>query len=238
MSEKTVASRHVPAPISNPAEPTAQAATTRTVSRRARFGRWCCALVLVMSACQNGSSPADPMGAEPGSSGCGPYPDASTSPYVLPYPVGRTYTVIQGNCTSRSHAVGTRRTYAYDFDLQIGDPIIAARAGQVAGIVQHYPDSTRVRGEENYVDVLHDDGTLARYIHLTTNGARVRSGERVEQGQVIAISGDSGWSALPHLHFDVFACSTCDRSIPVTFRNTDPHPNGLVEGLAYTAGVH
>jgi murein DD-endopeptidase MepM/ murein hydrolase activator NlpD len=167
--------------------------------------------------------------------GCaGPYPEQASSPYVLPWRVGEGYRVGQGNCGPGSHATGTIVQYAYDFLMPIGTPIAAARAGVVFLVEERFPDGTRRPGEENYVNVLHQDGTLAGYVHFTQNGALVEVGESVVQGQVIGLSGDSGSSTEPHLHFHVQGCNGCSTSA-VTFRNTRSHPGGLVAGETYTA---
>jgi hypothetical protein len=56
------------------------------------------------------------------------------------------------------------------------------------------------------------------------------------------LSGNTGNTAnKPHLHFSVTNCDPVSQgtaqcpTIPVTFRNTDPNPNGLQAGVAYTA---
>jgi murein DD-endopeptidase MepM/ murein hydrolase activator NlpD len=51
--------------------------------------------------------------------------------------------------------------------------------------------------------VLHDDGTFGVYAHLRQGSALVRPGQRVSNGQLIAQSGNSGYSTGPHLHFAV-----------------------------------
>jgi murein DD-endopeptidase MepM/ murein hydrolase activator NlpD len=82
------------------------------------------------------------------------------------------------------------------------------------------------------VFIRHDDDKLGRYFHLTQGGALVEPGRQVLAGDVIGLSGDSGRSFAPHLHFDVTPCATilgCV-SLPVMLWNTRPHPNGLVEG--------
>jgi len=56
----------------------------------------------------------------------------------------------------------------------------------------------------NYVLVLHDDGSIASYVHLKHKGALVSVGDRVEAGQDIGLSGNTGWSRGAHLHFSVY----------------------------------
>ena len=58
---------------------------------------------------------------------CGMYPQAETSPSVLPYVAGEAYRVLQVNCGSATHF--DRLRFAYDFQLPIGATVVAARAG-------------------------------------------------------------------------------------------------------------
>jgi len=171
----------------------------------------------------------------PGSSGrCGPWPSQESSPYVLPYPAGTTFQVRQGNCTPGTHTVGSRDQYAYDFDLSIGDLVVAARAGVVEELEERFEDGNGVVTEANYVLIRHDDGQASVYFHLTRNGVLVALGDPVAQGEPVALSGQTGRSGIsPHLHFGVLGPAGV--TVPVTFRNTIPHPNGLVQGESYPA---
>ena len=174
-------------------------------------------------------------------SSCGPYPEQATSLYVLPYEVGTGHEMVHGNCTApgTSHQDGGTRQYAYDFDMPIGTLLVAARAGQVSAVLQSNMDGTRIPGEENYVMITHDDGTHGRYFHITLNGSIVAVGQVVGQGDPIALSGDTGESHGPHLHFVVEPAGESPLvprgGTPVTFLNTSPHPNGLREGVVYVA---
>ncbi len=155
--------------------------------------------------------------------------------YVLPYPVGREYTCSQGFNGQYSHYGSFR--YAVDFAMPIGTLITAARSGRVVYIVESNSDNDRTEGHENVVIVMHDDTTYARYVHLTTNGALVAIGRTVAPGDTIGLSGNSGSSGAPHLHFDVTKTYTgrSDQTIPFDFKNTIPHPNGFEVGVAYKA---
>ena len=55
--------------------------------------------------------------------------------------------------------------------------------------------------------VLHDDGTLGEYMHLSPSGVEVEPGQRVERGQELALSGNTGFSSTPHLHFQVMTAT-------------------------------
>lgn len=179
------------------------------------------------------------------------YPAQENSEYILPWPVGENYLVGQGNCVaagSGSHAIGSRAEFAYDIVMPVGTSLLAVRSGTVIYVEESYADGTRVAGEENTIVIRHADGTISNYGHLTTMGALVDVDDVVGQGDVIALSGDSGASTEPHLHFEILGCDgppillepivtfnpSC-RSLPTTFRNTSPNPRGMVEGLRYDA---
>ena len=190
-------------------------------------------LALVCVSCGGGGSGATP----PMTEGCPTSHAQATSPYVLPYEAGSSYRVSQGNCTDFSHVTGTPDQYAYDFVMPIGTILIASRGGTVTRITDTFEDNTGVPGEENVVGITHADGSQALYFHLAENGAMVTMQQAVRQGDVIALSGNSGNSTEPHLHFVVGGPPGTGGvgTLPITFSNTDPHPNGLVAGRSYPA---
>lgn len=58
-------------------------------------------------------------------------------------------------------------------------------------------------GVGNFVVIEHDDGTFSAYWHNRKNTTAVSVGERVGRGQLLALSGNTGNSSEPHLHWDV-----------------------------------
>ncbi|HEX2189361.1 MAG TPA: M23 family metallopeptidase [Longimicrobiaceae bacterium] len=176
----------------------------------------------------------------PAAAACSEYPPQHASEYVLPYPVGQAYRVIQGNCTAApgaSHAAGSAFPLAYDFDMAVGTAVTASRGGVVVAVEERFTDGNRVPGEENLVHVRHSDGSIGRYYHLTQGGALVETGAAVQAGDPLGLSGDTGNSRGPHLHFDVAECPQVGcRTRAVTFRNTAAHPRGLAVGGTYLAG--
>ena len=71
---------------------------------------------------------------------------------------------------------------------------VAAKAGTV--IISSY---NKYRG--NYVVVSHGSGNTTTYQHLSSRSVSV--GTYVAQGQVVGITGTTGVSSGPHLHFEI-----------------------------------
>lgn len=171
------------------------------------------------------------------SEGCGPYAPAASSPYTLPIRAGQASVMSQANCsTIGSHRFAAR--HAYDFALPIGTELLAIADGIVQFANDQGRNGTGLSSDENVLQILHDDGTYANYVHLTQGGALVSAGQRVAQGEAIARSGNSGsTSGVPHLHLQLMSCpqrSVCG-TLPMTFSNTSAHANGLQVGQLYRA---
>ncbi len=170
---------------------------------------------------------------------CLGYPGEDASPYVLPYPVGESSLIRQGNCTNVSHQGSDK--FAYDFAMPIGTLVTAIRGGVVLLVEEGFEDTDRSTLGGNFVFVSHDDGTGAEYVHLTRDGALVSVGQRVRQGDPVGLSGTSGRAGEPHLHLGLLRCVDGPGGIvcatePLVFRNASPMaPNGLKAGVTYTA---
>jgi murein DD-endopeptidase MepM/ murein hydrolase activator NlpD len=103
--------------------------------------------------------------------------------------------------TGKSH-------FAFDFWTPSGTPIRAARGGTVVRALENFSQGgleEQFKKRSNLIFILHEDGTIARYLHLKQGGAHVDVGARVAAGDLIGYSGNTGYSKNPHLHFDVFS---------------------------------
>lgn len=131
-----------------------------------------------------------------------PLADDSSFVYTLPYKPGKSFFLVQGYNSKLSH----RGEIALDFKMRRGTQVCAMREGIV---IETKEDSgkgglkRKFFSAGNYILIRHADDSFAWYFHLKKNGALVGEGDAVHQGQVIGLSGNSGYSAFPHLHVEV-----------------------------------
>jgi hypothetical protein len=170
-------------------------------------------------------------------------PSVRPEPYAyrLPYRAGSTFSVLQGFHGTFSHRGSNE--YAVDFDCPVATPVLAARAGVVvaanaaaqgSGTTPEFLEYRRT----NFVIVLHDDGTLGEYMHLAPSGVRVTVGQRVERGDELALSGNTGFSSTPHLHFQVMTAATdgiSALSFPFVLAVSGKRSEQPVQGRAYAS---
>lgn len=129
--------------------------------------------------------------------------DDSSYIYQLPFAPGKKRFVVQGYFGAFSH----KERAALDFKMKKGTKVLAARDGVVlrlredgdkGGLKKEY------RQFGNFVIIQHADSSRSGYWHLQQNGVVVNVGDTVKQGQWIGISGNTGYTAFPHLHFIVW----------------------------------
>jgi murein DD-endopeptidase MepM/ murein hydrolase activator NlpD len=101
-----------------------------------------------------------------------------------------------------------------DYGVPIETPVKAAMAGQVVKV--GYEEN----GYGNYLKINHG-GYFTLYAHLTQ--VKVRTGQEVQKGEVIASSGNTGFSTGPHLHFE----------LRITVMKSKEYPAGEVDPLPY-----
>lgn len=142
--------------------------------------------------------------------------------YRLPFDDIAGWRVSNGNWDDpvQAHGGGAKtglQAFAWDFVFdsnndgkgESGQNIRAARGGRVHVVVESESKNSLNSkdyckdGVGNYVVIDHGDGTFGTYWHLSQNGVIPKVGDSVDRGDKIAISGHTGVSSTPHLHFDV-----------------------------------
>jgi len=126
----------------------------------------------------------------------------------LSYPLEGTYKISQTfaehEAYARAHGFCTRPgscpsgVYYYggiDWMCPIGTPVHAAADGTVTEV-----GSTNI-GYGRYVKIQHGDGLVTVYAH--NSFLNVIKGDKVKTGDIISMSGSTGNSTGPHLHFEV-----------------------------------
>lgn len=111
--------------------------------------------------------------------------------FVLP--IEAEYTSGFGQYRILNETVQTRHT-GWDQRAVPGTPVGAMAAGRVA-----FAGQLDIRG--NYIMIDHGWGIYSGYAHLSQ--IHVERGQSIEQGQIIGMSGNTGRSQGPHLHWEI-----------------------------------
>ena len=82
-----------------------------------------------------------------------------------------------------------------DYAAPPGTPILAAGDGRVE-------IASRTKPNGNYVVIKHGEQFVTKYLHLSKFARGVKSGKRVNQGQIIGYVGSTGYATGPHLHYE------------------------------------
>lgn len=148
---------------------------------------------------------------------------ALASGFRLPFKCGFATTVTQGNNSAFSH--NGVSAYGFDFGVVLNTPLVATKAGRVTfarndikpGNPCYSGGGPACASTLNYVTVDHGDNTSTVYAHM--NSVSVTVGQMVTQGQLLGLSGGTGYSTGPHTHLQrqqncgIFYC----QSIPMSF---------------------
>lgn len=130
--------------------------------------------------------------------------DGDLPRFYLPWAPGETRTIGQANNGQYTH----QGHFAWDIAMNIGTPLLAIAPGRVIRADDNHPDNPLGFPDDpdtpsNAVWIDHGDGLQAVYAHLTPGGAKVVAGQLVAAGQCIGLSGNSGYSSGPHLHYEI-----------------------------------
>jgi Peptidase family M23 len=152
------------------------------------------------------------------------YAEDTSFVYWLPYRAGGKHLVVQGYYSRFSHQTD-----------------VAARGG----VVSDYYEDSNIGGAKdeylddgNYITITHNDGSRAHYWHLKYKGVLVNPGDTVKQGQLIALSGNTGYSAFPHLHFEVWGYTPGGGYSQLPTRFLTPKGPRYLRPLRFYKAVH
>jgi murein DD-endopeptidase MepM/ murein hydrolase activator NlpD len=145
---------------------------------------------------------------------------APDQPYRVPFAIGQTVLVSQAYPSNITH-IDRSSEYAVDLVVPEGTPVYAARGGVVIDRAHdHYQGgiTPSALDQANFIQILHDDGTVAIYAHLQWDSIRVQPGQQIRRGDYIANAGSTGFSSGPHLHFAVLRNAGLQtQSVPLQF---------------------
>jgi murein DD-endopeptidase MepM/ murein hydrolase activator NlpD len=161
----------------------------------------------------------------------------SNPKYLHPFKK-KSFKITQGFMGRATHNATKESRYAIDIAMPVGTPLMASRGGIVTAIEQRYSgsglDPSFLR-KANFIEILHTDGTISNYGHIDTNSAKVKEGQQVNAGQIIALSGNVGYSSGPHLHFSVIKntrnAGGGRMSIPFVYTSGKPKVGKILQGL-------
>jgi murein DD-endopeptidase MepM/ murein hydrolase activator NlpD len=143
---------------------------------------------------------------------------AFSTGFGLPFPAGAAYRITQGPQGNFSHAP-PYNTYAIDFAMPIGAPVVASGAGRV--VFEGW-----FNGEIKAI-IDHGGNRCTLYTHL--NRTIINVGQWVRRGEHIGDSGATGRVTAAHLHWDMINCNnwTSREIVPTDERGTS-YPVGAV----------
>jgi len=130
-------------------------------------------------------------------------------PGVLGYPVGnRLVTQPYGKTKFAERAYKTKFHNGIDFQASIGTPVFAAASGKIKAV----GNNGRLQYGK-FVLIEHENNLTTLYAHLSRYV--VQNGDKVNEGDLIGYSGNTGYSTGPHLHLTVYwAPSVTIKSFP------------------------
>ena len=129
------------------------------------------------------------------------FPFEGSTPRQLTQGVGSdtgSYRLVVGSTTHSG-----RLRYSFDFAMPIGTKVLAARDGKVFRVVDGFTKggiNRSLLSKANSVIILHEDNSLGLYTHLKP-GILVKEGDEIRAGDVIALSGNTGYTTGPQFTF-------------------------------------
>lgn len=92
--------------------------------------------------------------------------------------------------------------YGVDFRASVGTPVKSVYSGVVEGVGDTDTDCPKASFGK-WVFIRHSNGLSSTYGHLSV--ISVKEGQKIKTGDIIGLSGNTGYSTGPHLHLSVYA---------------------------------
>lgn len=149
------------------------------------------------------------------------FADKRQVPYTFSLPVKGEWHVVRD--TTGHHRIKHAAAYAFDLVIEKsgktysgtgqkltdhyawGRPVVAQADGIIVGVIDSFEDnSIGIPGTfetANYVAVYYGASIMGFYGHIQKGSAKVKMGQKVASGDTLALVGNSGATAIPHLHF-------------------------------------
>ncbi|MCX6239156.1 MAG: M23 family metallopeptidase [Bacteroidia bacterium] len=129
-------------------------------------------------------------------------------PYLIPVKNGTSTEVFQvSNISSILGKSGPTNWYCMGFNTNAGDTIYASRGGIVVENKMSIKEKDRdvwYSSDYNYVIILHDDGTVARYSQLENNKVFPQIGDKIIASQPIGIASAGNSQTRSHVYLLVY----------------------------------
>ncbi|MCB9570028.1 MAG: M23 family metallopeptidase [Myxococcales bacterium] len=145
-----------------------------------------------------------------------------------------------GSLTQSYSACGNGGShYGIDYGTAVGTPIYAGIAGTVVSMALGYPNcynngcSQSCWNSFNYVKIKSDCGDpnnqsndfYVYYLHIDGVPGGIKQGSHVDQGQLLAYSGNSGCSSGPHIHIETVSVGKGQNAYLSTCNSENPASN-------------
>ena len=143
----------------------------------------------------------------------------SAEGFIWPVTTSRKISSPQGNRVSPGNGIGSSNHKGVDIcNVSYSSKIHATKSGKVLIASMPYSDPDGgSSGYGNYVVIDHGGGMSTLYAHMSI--VKVSVGQYVSQGDVIGVTGNTGASTGPHLHYEVHSTTMVNGRAVTVYEN-------------------
>ena len=143
----------------------------------------------------------------------------SAEGFICPVTTSRKISSPQGNRVSPGNGIGSSNHKGVDIcNVSYSSKIYATKSGKVLIASMPYSDPDGgSSGYGNYVVIDHGGGMSTLYAHMSI--VKVSVGQYVSQGDVIGVTGNTGASTGPHLHYEVHSTTMVNGRAVTVYEN-------------------